>query len=142
MNMWTREETRESCMDQERETQPLKKISHSIEEILRKPSFVRNEGNVFRNWSVIKETSQVNKKSSCSGKLYFPLLIKIYFNKRKAKVMKIVCLLTETPQIRLEESAKSSTDCRSECKRKRMIKNSTQKNFFLFILNVIICLFA
>lgn len=77
MNMWTREETRESCMDQERETQPLKKISHSIEEILRKPAFIRNEGNVFRNWSVIKETSQVNNKSS-SGTLYiFFLLIKI-----------------------------------------------------------------
>lgn len=73
MNMWTREETRESCMDQERETQPLKKISHSIEEILRKPAFTRNEGNVFRNWSVIKETSQVNK--SCSGTFYFFLFL-------------------------------------------------------------------
>ncbi|XP_017274332.1 retinal homeobox protein Rax-like [Kryptolebias marmoratus] len=94
LDMWTRKETKkESCMDQERESQPFKKISHSIEDILRKPEFIRREGRVYQNWSVIKENNQVNNKSSC----------------------------TEIPQIRLKESPKSSTDCRVQ-KRKRQTR--------------------
>lgn len=70
LDMWTREEAKKkSCVDEERDTQPLKQISHSIEDILRKPTFLRKEGRVYRNWSVIKENKHVNNKSSFTGKL-------------------------------------------------------------------------
>lgn len=69
LGMWTREDTtKKSCMDEERGKQPTKQISHSIEDILRKPAFLRKEGRVYRNWSVIKENNHVNNKSSHTGK--------------------------------------------------------------------------
>ncbi|XP_040894102.1 intestine-specific homeobox-like [Toxotes jaculatrix] len=83
---------KDSCMDQEKESQPCKKLSHSIEEILRRPTCVRKERRVHRNWSVIKENTRESNQDSC----------------------------TETPQIRLlEESPKTTTDCMSQRKKRQ-----------------------
>ncbi|XP_054863493.1 retinal homeobox protein Rx1 isoform X2 [Amphiprion ocellaris] len=93
LDMWTREDTeKDSCLDQKLESQPRKKIPHSIEEILRRPTCIRNESRVHRNWSVIRENRQISDQHSC----------------------------TETPQIRLlEESPKPTTDCKSQRKKKQ-----------------------
>lgn len=69
LEMWTREEMdKEPHMDQEKETQANKKISHSIDEILTKPTCVRREARVLRNWSVIKENNQVSNLHLYTGK--------------------------------------------------------------------------
>lgn len=57
----------ESCMDEERDSKPGKKLSHSIEEILRRPTCVRREKGVHRNWSVIKENTRISHQLSCAG---------------------------------------------------------------------------
>lgn len=58
------------CMDQERESQPHKKLSHSIEEILRRPTCVRREKPVHRDWSVIKESTRKSNKHLFAGMFY------------------------------------------------------------------------
>ncbi|KAM6936788.1 intestine-specific homeobox-like [Xenentodon cancila] len=89
LEMWT---GKGPDMDQERETQPNKKISHSIDEILRKPTSVREEHRVLRNWSVIKENNQLTNQNSH----------------------------TETPQFRLiEESPKSVMNCKRQTKKRQ-----------------------
>lgn len=62
---------KDSHVDQERESQPSKKLSHSIEEILRRPTCVRKEKRVHRNWSVIKENTRESKPRSCTGMVFF-----------------------------------------------------------------------
>ncbi|XP_019749503.1 ALX homeobox protein 1 [Hippocampus comes] len=42
--------------------EPCKKFSHSIEEILRKPTCTRKEEKVHRNWSVIKENTRISNQ--------------------------------------------------------------------------------
>ncbi|KAM9753254.1 uncharacterized protein ACNS7B_006596 [Menidia menidia] len=92
--MWTRGDTEnKSFTDQERETQPHKKISHSIEEILRRPTCVRRAGAAHRSWSVIKENHQVPRQ--LSG--------------------------TEPPQIRLlDQSSDSATHCQRKKRQTRV----------------------
>uniref|UniRef100_A0AAQ5Z4N4 Homeobox domain-containing protein n=1 Tax=Amphiprion ocellaris TaxID=80972 RepID=A0AAQ5Z4N4_AMPOC len=69
LDMWTREDTeKDSCLDQKLESQPRKKIPHSIEEILRRPTCIRNESRVHRNWSVIRENRQISDQHSCQRK--------------------------------------------------------------------------
>lgn len=58
---------KESCMDEERECQPQKKLSHSIEEILRRPACLRKEKRVHRNWSVIKVNTRISNQLPCAG---------------------------------------------------------------------------
>nr|XP_057942848.1 homeobox protein ceh-9-like [Doryrhamphus excisus]XP_057942849.1 homeobox protein ceh-9-like [Doryrhamphus excisus] len=71
--------------------EPRKHLSHSIEEILRKPAGIRGEARAHGTWSVIKNTRISNHH-----------------------------LHTESPQIRrLEEAAKSSTDCASVRKKRQ-----------------------
>ncbi len=71
LEMWNRGDTvRESCMDQERESLPRKKLSHSIEEILRRPTCARKERRVHRNWSVIKENTRISNQLSCEGMFF------------------------------------------------------------------------
>lgn len=83
---------KESCMDEERECQPQKKLSHSIEEILRRPTCLRKEKRVHRNWSVIKENTRISNQLSCA----------------------------ETPQIRLlEDSSKPATACMTQRKKRQ-----------------------
>ncbi|KAG8012461.1 Homeobox protein aristaless-like 4 [Nibea albiflora] len=49
LERWNRGNTEEdSCMDEERESPPHKKLAHSIEEILRRPTCVRKEKRVHR----------------------------------------------------------------------------------------------
>lgn len=67
-DMWNRGDTEsKSCMDRERESQPRKRLSHSIEEILRRPTCVRKEKRVPRNWSVIKENTRISNQLPCAG---------------------------------------------------------------------------
>ncbi|XP_031141257.2 homeobox protein ceh-9-like [Sander lucioperca] len=74
------------------ESQPRKKLSHSIEEILRRPTCVRKEKIVHRDWSVIKENTRTFNQLSCA----------------------------ETPQNRLiEETPKATTDCMSQRKKRQ-----------------------
>ncbi|KAA8590464.1 intestine-specific homeobox [Etheostoma spectabile] len=74
------------------ESQPHKKLSHSIEEILRRPTCVRKEKRVHRDWSVIKENTRTTNQLSCA----------------------------ETPQNRLlDETPKASTDCMSQRKKRQ-----------------------
>ncbi|KAJ4938558.1 hypothetical protein JOQ06_003171 [Pogonophryne albipinna] len=93
LEMWNRGNTeKESCMDQQMESQPRKKLSHSIEEILWRPTCARKEKKAHRNWSVIKENTRISKQISCA----------------------------ETTQIRLlEESPKASTDSMSQRKKRQ-----------------------
>ncbi|KAM7414174.1 hypothetical protein PAMA_019134 [Pampus argenteus] len=66
LDMWNSGDTeKDSCVDQEKESLPCKKLSHSIEEILRRPVCVRKEKRVHRNWSVIKENTGISNKHSC-----------------------------------------------------------------------------
>ncbi|XP_032435779.1 intestine-specific homeobox [Xiphophorus hellerii] len=56
LDMWTKgEREKQFCVDEERESRQHKHISHSIEEILRRP--IRKEERVHRNCSVIKENT-------------------------------------------------------------------------------------
>lgn len=72
LEMWNRGDTgKEPCVDQEGESQPRKKLSHSIEEILRKPMCVRKEKRAHRNWSVIKENTRISDKLSSAGMFLF-----------------------------------------------------------------------
>lgn len=72
LGMWNRGDTeKETCMDREMESQPRKKLSHSIDEILRRPTFVRKERRVHRDWSVIKENAAISDQLSCSGMFLF-----------------------------------------------------------------------
>ncbi|AWP08806.1 putative intestine-specific homeobox-like [Scophthalmus maximus] len=66
--MWNRgdAEGKDSCADQQREPQPCKKLSHSIEAILRRPASVRKEKRVHRSWSVIKENTRESDQHSCA----------------------------------------------------------------------------
>ncbi|KAF1387295.1 hypothetical protein PFLUV_G00103910 [Perca fluviatilis] len=74
------------------ESQPRKKLSHSIEEILRRPTCVRKEKRVHRDCSVIKENTRTSNQLSCA----------------------------ETPQNRLlEETPKATTGCMSQRKKRQ-----------------------
>lgn len=71
LGKWTRDDReKQSCVDEERETQQRKNISHSIEEILRRP--IRKEERVYRNWSVIKANNEAYNQKSCTGKVFNP----------------------------------------------------------------------
>ncbi|CAN9498738.1 unnamed protein product [Ophioblennius macclurei] len=66
--MQTTEDTeKEFSMEADRESQPQNRISHSIEEILRRPTCVRRESGINRCCSVIKENSQTSNHHSCTG---------------------------------------------------------------------------
>ncbi|XP_034540922.1 retina and anterior neural fold homeobox protein 2 [Notolabrus celidotus] len=92
LEMWNKEET-EFGMDQEQESQPSKRLSHSIEEILRRPSCVRKEKRVHRTLSVIKENTRISNQLSCA---------------------------VESPEMRLhEESPKATTACMSQRKKRQ-----------------------
>lgn len=60
LEMWSRGNPEESIMVEERESQQHTKLAHSIEEILRRPTCVEKDTRVFRNWSVIKESSRTS----------------------------------------------------------------------------------
>ncbi|KAK2918114.1 paired box protein Pax-3-A-like [Channa argus] len=57
----------EKDIDRERDPQSCKKLSHSIEEILGKSTWVRREKLVHRNWSVIKENAKSSHQHLCAG---------------------------------------------------------------------------
>lgn len=65
------------CVDQERKSQSHKKLSHSIEEILRRPTCVKREKIVHRNWPVIKENSRTSDPHLFAG-MFFGLLLYFY----------------------------------------------------------------
>ncbi|TNN52272.1 Intestine-specific homeobox [Liparis tanakae] len=68
LEMWNRGDVeKESRVDVEMESQPRKTLSHSIEEILRRPSCVRREKRAHRNWSVIKQNTRVSNQLSGPG---------------------------------------------------------------------------
>ncbi|XP_047207536.1 ALX homeobox protein 1-like [Girardinichthys multiradiatus] len=93
LDMWTREDRgKQFRMDEERETLKHKNISHSIEEILRRPTCIRKDERVYRDWSVIKENAQVHNQPSC----------------------------TDFPQKRHEESSKSATESQKRKRQTRM----------------------
>ncbi|KAK5867766.1 hypothetical protein PBY51_012230 [Eleginops maclovinus] len=74
------------------ESQPRKKLSHSIEDILRGPTCARKEKKTHCDWSVIKENTRISKQISCA----------------------------ETTQIRLlAESPKATTDSMSQRKKRQ-----------------------
>ncbi|XP_028307283.1 ALX homeobox protein 1-like isoform X2 [Gouania willdenowi] len=92
VEFWTGEKAEETNMDQRGEIPVRSKITHSIEEILRRPTCVQKESRTYRNWSVIKENYKVSKQQSCS----------------------------ETPQSELlKETQKSIADYKSEKKRRQ-----------------------
>ncbi|RVE72272.1 hypothetical protein OJAV_G00060210 [Oryzias javanicus] len=82
LEMWSR-------ADAERTEGTQKRISHSIEEILRRPTCSRRESGVHRSWSVIKENRPDQR--SCTG----------------------------APQIQMEAHPKSSADCKSQMKKRQ-----------------------
>ncbi|XP_061825302.1 intestine-specific homeobox [Nerophis lumbriciformis] len=59
--MWDKDNT-EKCSDQE----PRKHLSHSIEEILRKPTCVREEARAHHNRSFVKENTRLSNHNSCT----------------------------------------------------------------------------
>lgn len=65
LKVWnTGDMEKEPCMDEDRESQPCKKLSHSIDEILKRPVCIRAERTVHRSWSVIKDTRTSTQLSS------------------------------------------------------------------------------
>lgn len=59
--MWSKGNPEEqSSMVEGREPQQHTKLAHSIEEILRRPTCVKNDTRVFRNWSVIQENNRIS----------------------------------------------------------------------------------
>lgn len=72
MEIWKRGDSKKelSQIDKGMESQPRNKILHSIEEILKRPSCVRKENEVHRNWSVIRENSQVYNQHPCTGMFF------------------------------------------------------------------------
>lgn len=70
LDMWTGENREKQInAEEEREAQQNKNISHSIEEILRRPTHIRKVERVHRNWSVIKENTQVHNQNSNTGNI-------------------------------------------------------------------------
>lgn len=68
MEIWKRGDTEEpSRLDKGMEAQPGKKIAHSIEEILKRPSYVRREGGIPCNWSVISNNNHIHNQHPCAG---------------------------------------------------------------------------
>lgn len=64
LRQWNKGNTEKGvCMDENKESQPCKRLSHSIEEILRRPT-------VQRSWSVIRENSRLPQPLSCAGTLH------------------------------------------------------------------------
>ncbi|XP_075905330.1 homeobox protein aristaless-like 4 [Nelusetta ayraudi] len=60
LKKWNKGNTEKGvCMDENKESQPCKRLSHSIEEILSRPA-------VQRSWSVIKESSRLPQLLSCA----------------------------------------------------------------------------
>lgn len=117
LEMWNRGDTeKESCVDQERESQARKKLSHSIEEILRRPTCVRKDKIAQRNWSVIKENTRISNQLSgiflfCFLKFSHGELLQHSYENSPVNAG-MLSLPVETPQIRrLEESPKATTDC-------------------------------
>ncbi|MEQ2221647.1 hypothetical protein ILYODFUR_017887 [Ilyodon furcidens] len=67
LDMWTREDRgKQFRMDEDRETLKHKNISHSIEEILRRPTRIGKDERVYQHWSVVKENAQVHNQPSCT----------------------------------------------------------------------------
>ncbi|XP_054881361.1 retina and anterior neural fold homeobox protein 2 [Poeciliopsis prolifica] len=90
LDMWTKgEQEKHFCVDQERESRQHKHISHSIEEILRRP--IRKEERVYRSWSVIKENTEVHNQLS----------------------------YTDSSQKNHEESPKSATETKSQKRKRQ-----------------------
>lgn len=78
LEMWNREDAeKDSRVDLEMESQPRKTLSHSIEEILRRPTCVRREKRAHRNWSVIKQNTRISNQLSGPGMCYISLLFVI-----------------------------------------------------------------
>lgn len=74
LETWSRENTvTETCTDEHRELQPLKKLSHSIEEILKRPVCTRKDKRSHRNITVIMETSRMSNQFSRAGEGAAPL---------------------------------------------------------------------
>lgn len=53
--------------EKERESQPHKKLTHSIEEILRRPTCVKTDTGAHRDWSVITENTRIWNQLSRGG---------------------------------------------------------------------------
>lgn len=65
LETWSRENTvTETCTDEHRELQPLKKLSHSIDEILKRPVCTRKDKRSHRKITVIMETSRTSNQFS------------------------------------------------------------------------------
>lgn len=112
------------CMDENKESRPCKRLSHSIEEILSRPA-------VQRSWSVIKESSRLPQLLSCAGTLQTILSClkkkSMLFSKKefhsyvtvdmKCNVpnssSRFPIILAENAQIRLE-SPKAGSSCAGE----------------------------
>lgn len=62
---------KESRADLEVESQPHKRLSHSIEEILRRPTYVGKGERVYRDWSVITENTRRSNQLTRAGMLLF-----------------------------------------------------------------------
>lgn len=79
LGTWNRGDTeKEPCVEQEMESQ-TKELSHSIEEILRRPTCVRKEKRAHRNWSVIKENTRISNQLSCTGGFYHSFFFLLFF---------------------------------------------------------------
>lgn len=64
LKQWNAGNTEEgACMDEKKESQPCKRLAHSIEEILKRPT-------VQRSWSVIKDNSRLSQSLTCAGTLF------------------------------------------------------------------------
>lgn len=71
LETWNRGNTEtESCMEEERDSLPRKKLAHSIEEILRRPTCVRNETKVPRHRSVIQENTRMSNQLLLAGMFF------------------------------------------------------------------------
>lgn len=126
LKQWNKGNTEKGvCMDENKESPPCKRLSHSIEEILSRPA-------VQRSWSVIKESSRLPQLLSCAGTLqsFLSCLKKkrsMLFSKKEFRsyvTVEMKCnvvnlytrfpiVFAENAQIRLE-SPKAGSSCAGE----------------------------
>lgn len=61
LEMWNRSNgEEESIMVEEKESQKNQKLAHSIEEILRRPTCIKKETRILRNWALIKDNTRTS----------------------------------------------------------------------------------
>ncbi|KAF3689080.1 Homeobox protein aristaless-like 4 [Channa argus] len=123
----------EKEIDRERDPQSCKKLSHSIEEILGKSTWVRREKLVHRNWSVIKENAKSSHQHLCAGQRK-KRQTRVTFTPFQVQELENVFQQTHYPDVNTREQLASRlrlTESRIQNRRAKWRKAETMKDIEL-----------